>query len=296
MPSLNNIAQNLLKIIAGATERLDMALNSNQAALFSDIELLLKDLDLEGDRIANTAKNIKQIGALKNRIEKAILNKEYISEVRSYTAAFAEVSRLQQSYFSTLSSEVGTSKILDAIKNQSVQLVVERLTDSMAGNIRLGVQEILGQNIKGGGSYGSLVKQMRGYIVESGEGSMIRYAKQITSDALNQFSRQYSQALTEDLSLDWFMYVGSNKSTTREFCELLTKKKWIHRSELPGILNGVIDGKKVPINPKTKLWYGAIEGTTVANFQSNAGGHGCDHHLLPVSASMVPAHIRARFE
>lgn len=297
MPSLDKIAEDLLKVIRDATNDFDSSVNSNQRELFKSIELLVKDLDLDGNRIANTLKNIRAIGGLKFKIERAILNKEYLSAVKDYISTYNQVSRLQNSYFSTLSGEVGSAKILESLKQQSVQLVVDQITDGAAGNIRRGVQEILSQNIKGGGTYNNLLKQLRAYtLTDSGsDGALTRYTKQITTDSLNQFSRQYSQALTADLDLDWFMYVGSNKATTRDFCLLLTKKKWIHKSELPGILNGVIDGKKVPINPKTKLWYGAIAGTTVANFQSNCGGHGCDHQLLPVSKLLVPAHLVAKF-
>jgi hypothetical protein len=97
------------------------------------------------------------------------------------------------------------------------------------------------------------------------------------------------------------MYVGSNIETTREFCEVLTKKKWIHKSEIPTILQGKIempDGEvvEVAIYDKTGLPKGMIADTTPENFQCNCGGWNCRHQLLPVADAMVPAAIRAKFE
>jgi hypothetical protein len=92
------------------------------------------------------------------------------------------------------------------------------------------------------------------------------------------------------------MYTGSNKETTREFCEQLTRKKFIHKSEIPEILKGRIDEYQCAIYEKTGLPYGMIEGTTPENFQCNCGGWNCRHQLVPVHELAVPANIRAKFK
>jgi hypothetical protein len=299
MPNLNKIVEDLLKTIGGATDGFNASIDPIQRSIYNDIEMLVKDLDLNGNKLANTVKNIRAIGALKKKIERVILNKDYVDSVKEYVKAFKEVSKLQDSYFNELSNEAGPTKLLDAIREQSIGQAVESLTESgISANVTKGIQDILKRNITSGGSYTDLLSQMRNFILtnESGTGALERYTKQITTDSLNQFSAQYSQTLTADLNFEWFMYVGSNKATTREFCDLLTKKKYVHISELPDIINGIIDGKKVPINPKTKLWHGAVAGTNTSNFQINRGGHGCDHQFLAVSSEVVPKTIRAKFE
>ncbi len=173
------------------------------------------------------------------------------------------------------------------------------MTESgISANVTQGIQNILKANITGGGSYNQLLDQMRNFILtnESGTGALERYTKQITTDSLNQFSAQYSQAITEDLGMNWFMYVGSNKETTREFCRLLTKKKYIHRSEISSIIMGIIDGNQVAINPKTKVWYGGVPGTNESNFQILRGGYGCDHQMLPVNTNVVPINLVNKFK
>lgn len=299
MPNLNKIVDNLLNTIGDATSGFNKSIDPIQASIYHDIELLVKDLDLKGDKLANTVKNIKAIGALKKKIEKIILSKDYINNVKSYVRAFDNVSELQNSYFSELSGESGPTKLLEAIRQQSIEQAVSSLTESgISANVTQGIQDILKRNITGGASYSDLLKQMRNFILtnETGTGALERYTKQITTDSLNQFSAQYSQVLASDLGLEWYMYVGSNKDTTRQLCKLLTKKKYIHRSELPDIVNGIIDGVKVPINPKTKTWYGGIPGTNVNNIVINRGGYGCDHQMFSVNSSVIPKEIRLKFE
>lgn len=299
MPNLNKIVEDLLKTIGDATDGFNASIDPIQRNIYADIEVIVKDLDLNGNKLANTVKNIKSIGALKKKIERIILSKEYIDSVKAYIKVFNQVSDLQDTYFRSLSTTEGPTKLLQAIREQSIEQAVNSLTESgISANVTQGIQDILKRNITSGGNYSDLLKQMRNFILtnETGAGALERYTKQITTDSLNQFSAQYSQTLTADLGFEWYMYVGSNKATTREFCELLTKKKYIHKSELADIINGYIDGKKVAINPKTKLWYGAVAGTNVSNFAINRGGHGCDHQFLAVSSEVVPKILRSKFE
>ncbi|MGM9818733.1 MAG: hypothetical protein ACI30B_07120 [Paludibacteraceae bacterium] len=110
------------------------------------------------------------------------------------------------------------------------------------------------------------------------------------------FTGQNNKLLTDDLDTEWFMYTGSNIETTREFCQHLTEKKYIHRSEIPTILTGKIDDHQCAIYEKTGLPYGMIDGTTPENFQVNCGGWNCRHQLVPVADAVVPADVRAKFD
>lgn len=297
MASLEKLSQDILNLIDESVARFNGTLPALQDKIFADLQRLVKDMELRGNRLANTAANIRAIGTLKSRIERIILNPDYLGRVGDFAKSFVAVSRLQNEYFSKLSNQFGTNDLLSAIRDQSINLTVTNLTESgITSDLTEAIQDLLQRNITGGGKYSDLLDQLRNFITtnETGIGALERYGRQITTDSLNQFSAQYTQAVTEDLGLDWFMYVGSNIETTREFCLLLTKKKYIHRSELPDIVRGIIDGKQIAINPKTKVWSGGIAGTTVSNFQVNRGGYGCGHQLLPIAAQLVPEYIRMR--
>ena len=130
---------------------------------------------------------------------------------------------------------------------------------------------------------------------DGGQGAFARYATTYATTALSQFTGQNNKLLTDDLGCEWFMYTGSNKETSREFCIQLTAKKFIHKSEIPTILTGRIDDYQCAIYPKTGLPYGMIEGTTADNFQCNCGGWNCRHQLVPIADAVVPIQLRRRF-
>ncbi|MBK7885129.1 MAG: hypothetical protein IPJ81_16090 [Chitinophagaceae bacterium] len=142
---------------------------------------------------------------------------------------------------------------------------------------------------------------MQNYLIdnETGEGQLQKYTKQITTDALNQYSGQYTQIVSSDLDFEWFRYSGSNIETTRPFCLACTKKKFIHISEIPQLLKGnfpefrEFDGV---INEKTGLPAGLIAGTDVSNFMINRGGYNCAHQLRPVSEDLVPKEYLAKIK
>lgn len=112
---------------------------------------------------------------------------------------------------------------------------------------------------------------------------------------MNSFSRQNLQLISSDLGYQWFEYQGSNIETTRDFCEAMKKKRYVHISEFEDVIHGrfpefkAIEGK---INPKTKLPYGFKEDTTAGNFPQVRGGWNCGHQLRPVAEEDVPLSIR----
>ena len=135
---------------------------------------------------------------------------------------------------------------------------------------------------------------MREFITntDAGDGKLLRYSKQIVTDSINQYNRQYGQIVSDDLGWNWFEYSGSLIKTSREFCVHMVKKRYVHRSEFTTVLKGDIDGKKIAVYDKTGLPYGLIAGTDQYNFPVYAGGYQCGHLVRPVPDVVVPIGLR----
>lgn len=288
-------------MISKATDSFQNELPAIEKNMLSRIQLLIKDLEIKNGTVLNSTANLKLIGKINSELKGAILSPKYMAAVQEFVEVFNRIATLQKKYFKTnFDGEISSEK-LDIIQKQSKDAIVKKLTGSgLDGNVISEVEDILRKNITTGGSYNALSSQMQEFMVSNAPeqhfGKISAYAKTIVIDAVNQYSAQYHEIITEDLGLEWFMYVGSNLATTREFCDLLTEKKYVHKSELAGILNGHIDGHPYKINPRTKLWYGAIDGTNVSNFQINRGGYRCGHQFIAVSKMVVPKEIRMKFE
>lgn len=295
MSETNELIREIEKDISDAIDKFTSKIPASEKRTFAKALELLKDLKIKNGRIENSVENIKQIQRISQQLQKTIVDKPYLKDVAAFADAFNSVSELQHSYFGTLVSDFKPAKVLAAIRQDAITSTVNNLTDAgVSATVGKAIESILRTNITTGGMYADLVEQMRTEIIgnEKIPSKLSRYAKQITTDSLNQFSRTYNQTVTADLGFKWFQYVGSNVENTREFCKAMTKKRYYHVSELPSILRGKIDGKQVAINPKTKLWYGAIEDTNAINFQTNAGGWQCGHSIYGVPEILVPKSAR----
>jgi len=172
------------------------------------------------------------------------------------------------------------------------------LGQGLSSNVIAPVQKILTDNITTGGSYAKFQEQLQNHILqnETGEGNLQRYTKQITTDAINQYNAQYGETVAQDLQFSWGRYMGSNLTTSREFCVLLTDKQWVHKSELPEIIKGHIDGTDCKLSKTTGLPLGMIPDTDADNFKVRRGGYNCGHQFFWVPDSAVPKNVKDKFE
>ncbi len=290
----------LIKIIQSAVDKFNEQIPGVQKKLLDSIRTQLKDVDLKGNNISVSTKNVRLIAQIKSKLEEIMLTPEYKKSVKQFISTFEDITKFQNNYFVQLEEKFKPSKLGAELKKQAMQAVVEKLTENgLSANVTAGIEDLLRKNITGGSSYSSLDQNLQDYLTqnETGEGQLQRYTKQITTDALNQYSGQYTQIVSSDLGFEWFKYAGSNIETTRPFCLACVKKKFIHISEIPKILNGDFPEFKDfggVIYKKTGLPTGMIAGTDVSNFMINRGGYNCGHQLRPVSEDIVPKEYLTR--
>lgn len=296
------LSKQIIDAIQNSIEKFNRSVPGIQRQIASEMELLVKDLEIKNGNITGSVKNLRTIGQIKSKLEKIIFSPEYKNAVRDFIKSFDEITKLQSKYFEAASDKYSKPKVLEEIRNQSVNATLEYLTEAgINANVTQKVQDILRQNIVSGAKFTDLTKQLRSFIVNdaAGLGALERYAKQITNDALNQYAASVNDAVTNDLGLEWFEYTGVITETSRCFCESLIKKRWVHISEIPKIVKGDFEEFKAAdceINSKTKLPEGMIAGTNAQNFKIYRGGHKCNHQLLPISEIRVPEIIRTRFK
>lgn len=292
---IQKLIQEISQVMDEAIEQFNSGIAQSQTDLYAKLETLLKnELETKGDIIRPSNRNFKLLGQLQNEIINTILNKQYIDSLKKYLAVHDVVAGLIDKYFSIMVKEF-SPKANEALKKSLMETTINSLTEAGIGiNIADPIRDVLSTNITTGGYYASLTKQLRETLLAGpdSEGLLQRYTKQIATDAIQQFNAEYTQALSADLGLEWFQYIGSNIVTTRDFCTHLTKKRWVHISEIPGILSGVIDGVEIPLN-KQGLPYGMIKGTNVSNFKVYRGGYNCRHQFYPVTEALVPQDVKS---
>lgn len=296
--------KDIIKEIEAAVEKFNKGIPAAQRSMYDEIELQLRDLELNKGNIKATVSNLRIINKIKSKISSLILTDDYLDEVKKFIKTFDKITDLQNEYWKSIESTFKPSKLLGEIKTQAITDTVNSLTEQGIGSIIAeSVTQLLRTNITSGGSIKDLQNQLKTSVVGNKEGAGLveRYAKQITTDSVNQYSAQYTQAVSNDLGYEWFAYQGSDIVTTRPFCDAMTDRRYFHVTEIPALLQAeglfyIKDGKetKVPIYEKTGLPNGMIEGTNPQNFFINRGGYNCGHQIRPVGEGIVPQDIKNR--
>lgn len=288
----------ILSKLASAPGSFVSKLPDIEKQIFGEIVMSLKEMqtDQSGRIVANIA-NLRLVNSIKVKLEKLLLSSEYKSAVRDFVKEFQSISNLGSQYFGF--SALPNSSMFKAVTDIAIDNTLESLTGSgykSAVVSKLG--NMLVKSVTSGGMYKDLVEGLRTELLRTDKstGLLSRYAQTYVTDALSQFSGQQMKLVSVGLNSEWYRYVGSNKDTTREFCEYLTGKEFVHKSEFPKILKGRIDGHQCEIYQKTGLPLGMMDNTTVDNLIINRGGHNCQHSLVPVNEVSVPQLLRQKFK
>ncbi len=302
MAQANKEIQATLKAIDDGLITWDEAMPKIQEQIYRRLLIFQKELIIQGDTITNSVKNIKLLSDLKSDLESIILDdSDYLESVTKFAKLYDKVTDLNFAYFKALEKKFKPPKVMEAVKKQSISLVLDSLTEAgMNTNLINPVREMINTYVTTGGSYSQLSKELNNYIngTPTIDGALVKYTKLVTTDAINQYTATVNQVVSADLGWEWFRYVGSNIKTTRTFCKALTQKQYYHRSELPKIIKGnfaEFKEMKGQIYERTGLPQGMIEDTNVSNFQTYRGGYNCGHQSYPIPNYLVPKNIISTF-
>lgn len=300
--------KDIIKEINRALSSFDKSIPGLQGKLYDEMLDQVKKLDVVGDRIAVSVKNLSILAAIKGKLNKIILNKEYRGEIKDFVKVFNNVYSLNTLYWQGLEQKFSPKPLLKAVRNQAINDVVEGLTTrGISANVSDAIVSVLRTNITTGGSYKDLTEQLRQSLVNTPEskGILDKYVKTVATDSINQFNRQYTNIVAADLGYVWFLYANTEINTSRPFCQsMVENNKWFHISQVPELLQAKYLGNKmrytdnidevektVELYKKTNLPSGFVAGTNVDSFFTLAGGYNCGHTIQPANIRQVPAEI-----
>jgi len=287
------------KILNTSPDLFNAQLPEIERKILNEILLLLKDLKLRDGRIVSDGSNLKRVNSIKSKLEKVVVNKQYLNDLKTFADSFVKSADAVNAYYKSAADQFQSSPYHAAIRDTAIGNTLQSLTSiGISQNVISPIRTMLMTAVTSGQSYTALIEALRNEIVSSNDniGSLSRYAGTYTVTALSNFTGQYMTAINRDIGWKWYRYVGSNIRTTREFCIHMTEKEYVHESEFETVLSGEIDGYQVKLNPATGLPQGMFDGTDATNFTVNVGGWNCRHQLYPVSDESVPEDVRKKLE
>lgn len=270
----------------------DSIFDSSEASLqrsVADAEIIIYDELIkilntvsisEGRLITNTAAE-NFLMTMDKKIYNALSKADYNNSVLKYTKNFGAIGENVKELYSTASKINITNAQIKPFLKIEVNNTIDKLTGSgMAKDFINPVRESLYRNIMLGANVSDVEKTLKDYVITNanGESKLMRYVKQVSSDAIRQFDGAIQANIGNELKLNAIRYAGSLIRDSRAQCI-----KWV--SENSGLLkvadleeeirwalnNGTYRGKRASgMNPDTN----------VVNFVVFRGGYNCRHRAF----------------
>lgn len=283
----------LEKTVKTIADQLTGRLPRIEKRMLEQVLLLAKELEVRNGNLVASTNNLRIAQRIQARLKKLILTKEYVKSVADYVNGYLSVYTLANDYYTAFGA-VKREALYRQLRTNAVNSALDMLTETgINANVIRPIGELLTRNITSRASYADMTESIREQLTETDKGSglLSRYAKAYTVTAINQYSGQLNKLMSDELGFEWFMYVGSNKETTREWCLHMTKKKWVHRSEFAELLKGHVDGHACKLSSTTDLPLGMFSTTTEETLQVDCGGWNCGHKFYGVPLEAVPEQV-----
>lgn len=259
-------------------------LNSTQSALFEQMQLLLKRLDLNTDGTIKQSQANRQILSRANDyFEKAFRQSGYYQSLNQFPDEITIIADANTAYFAFMADQFS----VDAQYLKSLQLQTVSQLESLLANegieaaVKRPILDILSQNINTSAKYSDLVGQLRNFILgdDQLQGKLQSYAGQIVADTLFNFSRAMQEAISMKTGLQFVVYSGGLVADSRDFC-VERAGNFYHKDEVSAWAD--------------EDWQGKRRGTTGSTIFIYAGGYRCNHQIIYVSELVVPKEVVER--
>lgn len=269
------------ELVDAATGSLEKVVSQTQRRLLDEMQTMLSRLELDdnGNIIQNQA-NRKILGKLDGYYDRAFSETGYYNKLNDFAGNIVDLTASNNEYFSSvLETFTPDSQFVKALQKDAIGTIETLLAnDGLEAQLKQPLRQILSQNINSGATYSDMLKQVRQFIIGNAdrEGHLLRYSKQISMDALFNYSRALQESIATKSGLQFAIYSGGVIRDSRDFCRQRTGN-FYHKKE---------------IESWAKLeWAGKRAGTTASTIFIYAGGYNCSHSIIYVSEAVVPKSV-----
>lgn len=294
------MAETLLQIIQRKNDRIESipeqfqsSVEKLQRRFYNRITELIGQLEVRDGQIVMSEANLLKVQMINDELRQVLNSREYLSAVRNFTSQFDTQKAINDEYFR---KAFGSDFTQVAMANQLVANSKRNAFQLLAGaqaeqNFIAPITTQLEQAVASGASYSQTIKGIRELVEGNDEvdGRLLRYSKQVTWDAFALSDRAYTNAVAEDLDVEWFRYSGGLVKDSRCFCEE-RDRQYFHFKEIEAF-GRMEDLGECNIG---EGWQGMMPGTNESTIFVVAGGYNCRHTWSPVSIVLVPRDVILR--
>lgn len=280
----DELSDELDGIASRAQNKLVQQVARTNKALFEQMELLLVKLELSTDgTIKQNQFNRKILSRVDQYFNRAFTQSGYYSNLNFLTKVVINMSDVNALYFDfVLDNFSKDAQYLKSLQKQTItQLETYLANEGLESIMKRPLVDIMNQNLNTGASFTDLNKQIREFILGSDklEPTLAVYSKQITRDALFNYSSALQEAVSQKAGLQFYIYSGSSRKDSRDFCTARAGN-YYHKKEVEAW--------------GSQNWAGRRKGTNSSTIFIYRGGYNCEHKLISVSEEIVPKNVIER--
>ena len=283
MPDLRKIIEEKNKRLVSVPNKLYSSIEKSEAKIYQNLLTLLDKLklDVKGNVIRSRA-NLIIADEITTELKKVLYSSDYIKAVSEFSKQFNVQKIENDQYFNKAFPLFEGSALADDLVVYSRRQAVTLLTGSSVDvNFFQPINKIIIDSVDTGASRIDLIKAIQDTVIgdPEKEGKLLSYSKQIAHDAFALADRSYTNAIAEELNIEWYFYSGGIIDTSRDFC-IERHEKYFYYKEIQ--------------DWASLKWDGKMKGTNKATIFKTAGGYNCEHSITPVSISVVPDSVIKR--
>jgi len=281
MPTIEQIIKSGDGILLNGPLALLDSTKAIELLIYKALLELFDNVDITNGKLSSSPKAEDFLASLDYRIFQAMKKNGYGNAVSDFTGNFDLLTDNLQDLHQKLGNGIIEKKDINALKRIEVQNTVSNLTEKgLYKDVIAPLRKDLYRNIMFGASLQDTENMVRGYILstEGQDSKLLRYVKQISTDALHQYDGSVNQMAKDKLGLNATQYVGSLIEDSRAQC-----MKWVGMSIIKDEnLQEEIDWALAGGQFSNKKCSGMIPGTNIDNFCIQRGGFLCRHRAIPI--------------
>lgn len=273
-------------------EALLSVVERTQKKIFSQIVTLLDSLDRSGGKILSSSDNLLAATEIIDDLKKILLSSEYTIAVKEFAKEFDVQKKVNDDYFKEVFGDFDKVKIAESLVKKAKSDAVNALLSSpLDENFLKPLENILTDSIATGSGWRETLEAIQNFTTGNAEkdGKLLQYSKQIAHDDFAFADRSYSNAVADELDVEFYFYSGGEIPTSRCFCKE-RHEQYFHYKEIEAWGRGENLGEC----KSGDLWAGAVPQTNAQTIFIYAGGFNCGHSIMPVSIFDVPKEVIQR--
>ena len=268
---LLKLAREMARVADTTANDITSAIDTSAQKKIKQLVVDLTKLTGKGGKFSANIKTLRSAVAVVRDIEDLRNDPQLQKAMKSYNLSFAELATLNNSYINSAFEIATKSALAEDVTASALALVEATLSkEVLSHTLGSAIVQTVKQTILSNGTIGELEDNLTQLMFgNDGNGGLIdANVSRIARDSVFQYNRDYLNAISAGLEIEYYLYAGSEIKSSRQFCKDRNDEVWKTEE--------VISWNKLD-------WQGKKEG----NIFSNVGGYNCRHRLLPYPAELV---------